>query len=1464
MQLSFVQSAHIGSCTRARCVIIALAVLCCLVGLAAAAEEQAVHVKSVQQAPGGMQVVLSIAPPSLVPTKAKDGNVYTKVLLSGCGNDNDFGRAALPIISHTVEVPLHAESEVTLSGEVLNEIAVDNWVYPHQPPIPKVLGPEGNPPFVMDMGYYAGAKSLGFQKAFDERKSVVSTSFKKRGHQFLNIMIRPVAYDVSKGVVQYPSQVQLNITWVVNALPKAAGPRTGVITVVEVTLTGKSLLDDLLKEGFDIASRKGDVVTIYATDAELNALRQKGLIVTEVEKQPRPNEAQSEAKGLGVYHSYATLTTDLEAYAVAHPAICRLISVGKSVENRELWAMKITDNPDDAEDEPEVKYVGSIHGDEPLGAEMCVYFIDYLLTSYGTDQRVTDLVNETEIWVLPLMNPDGHEASTRYNHNGFDLNRSFPDGFENAIGNVLYGPAMDTVGRPVEVVDVMQWSAGRHFVLSANFHGGALLVNYPYDNDGRGSGVDSPSPDDTLFEAISETYSSSNLPMWNSTSFTHGITNGAAWYEIDGGMQDWNYRYEGCNEVTIELSNSWQPSASAIPQFWSENRESMLSYIETVKTGVRGIVTDAETGLPIPAAVEVVGKNHLVYTDPNVGDYHRQLLPGTYDLVFCAPGYQAKTVEGVSVADGSATRTDVHLQSSASVGVIVVSNSSMAAAASAFRTEKQAEGFEVYDVTITGSPMAETVRGLVRTVYNAHLPKYVIILGDIEIVPTFSSSDGYSDLPYALMDTGEGFANYLGKDLFIGRVSLKTEAAIGAYTNKLATYAANVKHRNMTWISGGANVSENNFVEATHDWVMANALQNGYDNKLFYQNDSSIGGDLTSHINSGTDGVVYSGHGSETSWMRYGYNAMALAGLTNALDAPMVFGHCCLTGSFAEDVCFAESWLLTTGRGIVYIGASSNTYWDEDDILEKMEFQAMKDAPGLAICDAVAAGLEYVHSNYPGSAQYYYTVYQNFGDPTLSLFGLGRLAITTPAALPVAYVGEPFAVTINAVSGEVPYTWSLVGTLPDDLTFSTTTHTITGTPSAPGTDDFTIQVTDNTSALASRTFHLIVLNRFSITTPEVLPAAALNQWYSVTLATLGEMPPVRWSVVDVSDYVESDPGTGWVGGGVAQNWTGDEASWPLTLPWPFPFYGTDRTTVNVCSNGFLDFASNATTYLNGELELSTNVRIAPLWDDLTIIAGGTQDVFVTQAADYVVIRWAAQTYDGTYPVNVEAVLYRNGNIKFNYGQSHSGLTPTIGISSGDGSHFLLSTRNNAGTVPANVSSLFVPNPVLPPGLAMSAVGVISGTPTQLGEYQFLLRGRDAGTSQQVAERQFHVTVVESDFRWVEKPSGGWKEVGDSLLLRVVCGGTMGGVTYQWIRDGDDISGETNAQLDIASLTEADQGWYTCRVTDESKGVFTFVPIFIEVFPEGSLPVASLAGLGIAVLAFLGVGVRAGLRRSKGL
>src|SRR5262249_50580153 len=268
--------------------------------------------------------------------------------------------------------------------------------------------------------------------------------------------------------------------------------------------------------------------------------------------------------------------------------------------HRGLRATKISDNANVEEAaEPDVKYIGNMHGNEPLSMQMCMGFIDDLLTRYATDSGVQDLVNNSQCWVSQSMHPDGPAAGTRTNANGYDLNRSFPDLADGPWGDVTPGTATmslseleaslpkDSNGNVLvpEVKAVMDWSGQHHFELAANFHTGNLVVNYPYDDaPGVASGQYAASPDDALYRQLAKNYVDGNSYMAKRSKFVtdgvRGITNGSAWFRIHGGMQDFDYRYFNTKHVTVELYTGYGfLSSKNVDQQWAYNKPAMFGYL---------------------------------------------------------------------------------------------------------------------------------------------------------------------------------------------------------------------------------------------------------------------------------------------------------------------------------------------------------------------------------------------------------------------------------------------------------------------------------------------------------------------------------------------------------------------------------------------------------------------------------------------------------------------------------------------------------------------------------------------------------------------------------------------------------------------------------------------------------------------------------------------------------------------
>ncbi len=396
--------------------------------------------------------------------------------------------------------------------------------------------------------------------------------------------------------------------------------------LVEVDVLSRADIHRLNELGMDIVTVKDGRAQIAAVPAEIDALWANGFRPAVLLPRMRDAVKSLNVPDRGEYHSYSELTADLAAWASTYSSITQLISIGQSVQGREIWAMKITDNPTVEEFEAEIQWIGTHHGDETISHEVCYYMIEDLLEGYWTDPQVTLLVNEREIWIIPMLNPDGYENGSRYNANGADLNRNYlcPCGCN--AGSAFSEP---------ESQALRDFNVGMNPVTSLTFHSGAVYVNYLWDY------TYDPTPDEPMIITISNVYGDlSGLP----------VTNGADWYIVHGSCQDWCYDARGEIDTTIEVSVTKDPPASQITPIFNDNRDAMLYQARMSGRGIRGVVTDGGNGEPLYATISIpeIGKD--VYTDPDVGDYHRMVESGTYTVTCTAEGYPSQTVYNVSAS----------------------------------------------------------------------------------------------------------------------------------------------------------------------------------------------------------------------------------------------------------------------------------------------------------------------------------------------------------------------------------------------------------------------------------------------------------------------------------------------------------------------------------------------------------------------------------------------------------------------------------------------------------------------------------------------------------------------------------------------------------------------------------------------------------------------------------------------
>ncbi|CAD6195670.1 unnamed protein product [Caenorhabditis auriculariae] len=387
------------------------------------------------------------------------------------------------------------------------------------------------------------------------------------------------------------------------------------------------------------------------------------------------------------YHNQEQLEQLLLDINAKCPDVSTLYKIGESVEGRSLVVIQFSTTPGEhVASKPEVKLVGNMHGNEPVGRELLLRLASQLCDGVkDNNKEIMQLLNSTSIHILPTMNPDGFEQALateetsrqwltgRSNANGVDLNRDFPD-----LDGVFYELEQlqvpkydhllslfdDNQDRQPETMAVGQWILSLPFVLSANFHEGDLVANYPFDSNTVGDDTlqqYSASPDDGTFKWLAQTYANNHAHMakndhppcdgtsQNAFSRQGGITNGAKWYSVSGGMQDFNYLATNAMEITLELSCEKMPAGSALPQYWKDNEKAIFEYIWKTHSGVKGTIVDATDGEPITGAVvwvrnatEETPIKHPV-TSWVMGDYYRVLPKGQYQLFVAAPGYEPQT-----------------------------------------------------------------------------------------------------------------------------------------------------------------------------------------------------------------------------------------------------------------------------------------------------------------------------------------------------------------------------------------------------------------------------------------------------------------------------------------------------------------------------------------------------------------------------------------------------------------------------------------------------------------------------------------------------------------------------------------------------------------------------------------------------------------------------------------------------
>lgn len=350
---------------------------------------------------------------------------------------------------------------------------------------------------------------------------------------------------------------------------------------------------NLKQIGVDIVTeRTRPPIHAIVTDKQREELKGSGWAShVEIEDLDRYFKEKINVDGnLGSYHTYTEMVDELHRVAAAYPNITRLVDIGDSWEktqgiaDRDIWALKISDNPEMEERrEPDVLIVGCHHARELITVEIPLALIRTLTENYAVDSRTKFLVNHREIWIVPMLNPDGHvyveetdswwrknrntNGYDNVSHQGVDLNRnySFQWGYDN-IGSSPH-PQSDTYrgvspfSEP-ESQALKNLAEKRHFILSLSYHSYGNLFLFPWGY------MNADTEDHATFKKLAKMYTRQN-------GYTYGNTKDGIIYKTNGEMNDWMYGERKSKDkafgVTIEVGNTFQPPESEVPELIQEN-----------------------------------------------------------------------------------------------------------------------------------------------------------------------------------------------------------------------------------------------------------------------------------------------------------------------------------------------------------------------------------------------------------------------------------------------------------------------------------------------------------------------------------------------------------------------------------------------------------------------------------------------------------------------------------------------------------------------------------------------------------------------------------------------------------------------------------------------------------------------------------------------------------------------------
>ncbi|NLI79081.1 MAG: zinc carboxypeptidase [Candidatus Riflebacteria bacterium] len=381
-------------------------------------------------------------------------------------------------------------------------------------------------------------------------------------------------------------------------------------TLVRLEGLSQAQMQEYARQGYDIPRQGPGFIEVVVETAEakkMAAVRGARVSTVIADLDKYVSEVRAGETADAKYFTYQTMLDALKGYVEKYPKICRLESIGKTFENRDIWALKVSDHPEKDEAEPAVMVVGDHHSREWISVEVPMATIKALLEGYGADERMTRLVDSREIWFIPMLNPDGmtySQTKDRYWRKnrrknadgsfGVDPNRNY--GYKWAlIGSSNY-PNSDTYHgtgafSEAETQAIRDLAAREKFSADISFHSYSELILYPWSFTS-----DQQCEHHALFAKFAG-------EMANFNKYTPQQSSDL--YPTGGDFDDYLYAEHKSLSFTFELATTFIPAATQIAPICAANVPAVLHLID--KAGTYGLVTPAGAAtlasLDTPSAV---------------------------------------------------------------------------------------------------------------------------------------------------------------------------------------------------------------------------------------------------------------------------------------------------------------------------------------------------------------------------------------------------------------------------------------------------------------------------------------------------------------------------------------------------------------------------------------------------------------------------------------------------------------------------------------------------------------------------------------------------------------------------------------------------------------------------------------------------------------------------------------------